>query len=281
MMTVQQALQAATVQLEPSSASPRLDAEVLLAHVLGTSRAVVLAENRRELLPAEQTAFQALIERRAALEPVAYLTGHKEFYGYDFVVDRRVLVPRPETELLIDLALDWTAQRGAVTDLTIADIGTGSGCIAVTLALKLPHARVFAVDLSSDALDVARLNVARHGVGERVTLLHGAGCEPLPHAVTLLVSNPPYTILAEVDENVRRWEPQLALDGGDMQGFAIPARLLREIPRYLMPGGALLMELGAWQGRLALETAAALFPGARLKIHQDLAGRDRVLALEI
>jgi release factor glutamine methyltransferase len=280
MITIRQALQAATAQLGPSSASPRLDAEVLLAHVLGTSRALVLAESRQELLPAQQAAFDALIERRAALEPVAYLTGHKEFYGYDFVVDHRVLVPRPETELLIDLALDWTTRRASVADLTIADIGTGSGCIAITLALKLPEARVFAVDLSADALEVARLNVARHGVAERVTLLDGTGCEPLPQPVTLIVSNPPYTILAEVDENVRRWEPRLALDGGDMHGFALPAWLLRQSPRYLAPQGAVLMELGAWQGQIAYETAAAVFPTARIMVHQDLAGHDRVLAIE-
>lgn len=278
MTTLRQAVRTASAQLADRSSSPRLDAEVLLAHVLGVSRTYILAESQRELTAAEQTAFQALVERRAALEPIAYLVGHKEFYGLDFAVDRRVLVPRPETEQLVDLALSWAAARSG--EVTIADIGTGSGCIAVTLAVKLPQARVFAVDLSPHALDVARINVERHGVAERVTLLHGAGCAPLPEPVALVVSNPPYTILNEVEENVRRWEPQLALDGGGAQGFDLPAQLLEEIPRCLKPQGAVIMELGAWQGQLARQTAARIFGSACITLHQDLTQRDRVLMIE-
>ncbi len=280
MTSVRQAIQDAVARLTPHSPSPRLDAEVVLAHVLQVSRAYVLAESQRELTLTEEATFQSLIERRAALEPVAYLTGHKEFYGFDFVVDRRVLVPRPETELIVDLALNWVARHGAMAELTIADIGTGSGCIAVTLALKVPQARVFAVDLSADALAVARINVERHGVADRVLLLHGAGCEPLPQRVMLIVANPPYTILEEVDANVRRWEPALALDGGDAQGFALPAQLLRQMPRYLTAHGLVIMELGAWQGEVARQTAAAIFGAARITVHQDLAQRDRALMIE-
>lgn len=278
MSTLRQAVQAASAQLSEHSSSPRLDAELLLAHVLGTSRTYIMAESQRELSPAEQAAFGALVERRAALEPIAYLVGHKEFYGLDFFVDRRVLVPRPETELAVDLALAWAGTHPGA--LTIADIGTGSGCIAVTLAVKLPEARIFAVDLSADALAVARINVERHGVADRVTLLQGAGCAPLPTPVALLVSNPPYTIPDEVEENVRRWEPHLALDGGGAQGFDLPAQLLAEIPRYLTPRGAVIMELGAWQGELARQTSAQIFGPARITIHQDLTQRDRVLLIE-
>ncbi|HEX6293310.1 MAG TPA: peptide chain release factor N(5)-glutamine methyltransferase [Herpetosiphonaceae bacterium] len=280
MTTLRQAIQRAAAQLADHSPSPRLDAEALLAHVLGVSRAYLLAESQRELTDAQEAAFQPLVARRSALEPIAYLTGHKEFYGLDFVVDRRVLVPRPETELLVDLALSWAARRAQGPDLTIADIGTGSGCIAVTLAHTLPESRVFAVDLSADALDVARINVQRHGVTDRVALLHGAGCDPLPQPVTLIVSNPPYTVLSAIDENVRRWEPHLALDGGGAQGFDLPAQLLRQIPRYLATHGAVLMELGAWQGDLARQAAAAIFAAARITLHQDLAGHDRVLMIE-
>jgi release factor glutamine methyltransferase len=276
--TLRQALQAATAQLADRSLSPRLDAEALLAHVLNVSRAYILAESQRELKTAEQAAFQALIERRAALEPIAYLTGRKEFYGLDFVVDRRVLVPRPETELLVDLALQWAARHDG--PLSIADIGTGSGCIAVTLAVRLPQARVFAVDLSVDALDVARINVERHAVAQQVTLLQGDGCAPLPEPVALIVSNPPYTILEQVDENVRRWEPHGALDGGGAQGFDLPAALLAQFPRYLKPAGTVIMELGAWQGDLARQTAARIVDGAHITIHQDLARLDRVLMIE-
>lgn len=280
MITIHEALGAAKATLNPHSPSARLDAEVLLAQLLGVSRAWLIAEGQRMLTDDQQAAFEQLIARRAAGEPVAYIVGHREFYGYEFVVDRRVLVPRPETELLIDLALGWAARRSATSPLLIADIGTGSGCIAVTLALKLPTARVFAVDLSADALEVAKLNVARHGVGDRVALLHGAGCAPLPSPVDLVASNPPYTLLAEVDANVRQWEPQLALDGGGSDGFDLPLRLLAETRSSLRPRGAVVMEIAAWQGALARSSAQELFPSAQVSVHCDLAGLDRTLLIE-
>lgn len=279
MITVRQALQQGSAELAQASASPRLDAEVLLAQLLGTSRVAVLAAGERRLEPPQVQAYHALIARRCALEPIAYITGHKEFYGFDFLVDQRVLVPRPETELVIEQALAWWS-RQSLPELTIADIGTGSGCLAVTLALLLPAAQVYAVDLSLDALEVARLNARRHGVEHRMTFLHGRGCEPLPQAVTLIVSNPPYTVLADVDENVRRWEPHLALDGGAERGLAIPAQIMRQVPTYLLPGGLLVMEIGAWQGAAASQTARRVFPGAKVMLYQDLAGLDRVVAVE-
>lgn len=280
MTTIHVALQQTTARLRPVSASPRLDAEVLLAHVLGLSRARLLAESQQPLSAEQLAALAALTERRVALEPVAYLTNHKAFYGRDFYVDRRVLVPRPETELLIELARAW-ASRTNRQPPTIADIGTGSGCIAVTLALELPQARVFAVDLSADALDVAAINVQRHAVGERVTLLRGDGCTPLPQPVDLIVANPPYTVLDEVDENVRRWEPHLALDGGAQRGFAAVERLLQQMPGALRPQGTALVEIGAWQGAQALAAAQRIFGGPTARIYQDLAGLDRVLAVQI
>ena len=278
MTTIRAALQEAAACLTPRSPSPRLDAEALLAHVLQRSRAWLIAESQQPLTSEQQASFAALIERRAALEPVAYLIQRKEFYGLDFYVDRRVLVPRPETELLIELALQW-AGSAHPQPLSIADIGTGSGCLAVTLALQLPHARVFAVDLSADALAVAAINVERHAVGGRVTLLQGDGCTPLPQPVSLIVANPPYTVLAEVDENVRRWEPHLALDGGAERGFAAVERLLRQMPGALEPHGAALIEIGAWQGAQAMRAAQTIFAGAQIRLHQDLAGLDRALAV--
>jgi release factor glutamine methyltransferase len=281
-MTVAQALQSATHRLARASPTPRLDAEVLLAHVLRTSRTHVLMESQRHLSPKQLAAFEAVVERRAGLEPVAYITGHKEFYGLDFVVDRRVLVPRPETELLVELALGWARRQVYVDEaaLAIADIGTGSGCLAVTLALHLPQAQIWAVDVSTDALDVARLNAARHGVAERIIWLHGAGCAPLPQPVALIVSNPPYTVLAAVDPSVRHWEPHLALDGRGPHGFEVAAQLIRQLPAHLQPRGAALIEIGAWQGPLALETAREVFPDARITLRPDLAGHDRVLMIE-
>ncbi len=279
MPTIAQALHNATTQLSATSPTPRLDAQVLLADLLGVSRTLLLMEGQCSLGEPDHMRFQDLIARRAALEPVAYIVGHKEFYGLEFAVDERVLVPRPETELLVDLALHWCQQQ-PIGALQLADIGTGSGAIAIALAVHLPLAHIYAVDLSHDALAVAQANVQRHGVADRVTLLHGDGMAPLPHALDLIASNPPYTVLANVDENVARWEPHAALDGGGDGGWTLPAGLLHDMPPYLHPNGAVVMEIGAWQGAQAMATAQAIFPHARCTIYQDLAGLDRVLQIE-
>lgn len=275
--TIAHALHWAAITLQGSSATPRLDAEVLLAHVLGWSRARVLSERQARLGIEQHARFMQLVERRAALEPVAYLVGHRAFYGRDFVVTPAVLVPRPETELLVESALAWARMRHSER-LTIADIGTGSGIIAVTLAAELPHAHVYATDLSPDALEVAARNVERHGVAARVTLLHGDLLAPLPEPVDLLVSNPPYTVLAEIDENVRRHEPHLALDGGP-DGLGVYRRLLAAAPARLAPGGAVMLEIGATQGAAVAALARQHFPGAAVTVQKDLAGWERVVEI--
>lgn len=275
--TIDQALAWAVDTLRDISETPRLDAEILLAHALGWSRVRVLA-GVRETIPADalQT-FRALVLRRAAHESVAYLIGRKEFYGLEFVVDRRVLVPRPETETLIDAAIEWARQHFAPHDtLLIADIGTGSGCIAIALAVHLPNALIYATDLSPDALAVARQNIERHGVTDRVTLLCGDLLTPLPQPVDLLVSNPPYTILDEIDAGVRLHEPHLALDGGS-DGLAVYRRLLAGAPQALRPGGALMLEIGATQAEAVTALARQAFPAAVVRVRRDLAGRDRVV----
>jgi len=279
MTTVEPALRAAAARLAATSPTARLDAEVLLGHVLGAGRAQLLAHGERRLDPDEAARYRQLVERRAAGEPVAYLVGQREFYGLPFLVDRRVLIPRPETELLVELVL--ARARGAKQLQTIADIGTGSGAIAVALAVSLPTARVYAVDISPDALAVARSNVERNGVAGRVRLILGDGCAALPEPVDLVAANPPYTILDQVEPDVRRWEPQLALDGGGPDGWDAPRRLLAQLPGALRPGGSAFVEIGAWQGRLALDTARELFPAASIMLHQDLAGRDRVIELRV
>jgi release factor glutamine methyltransferase len=312
---IAQILSWATDQLRAASATPRLDAELLLAHILGWSRARVLAERRAPLSQLQQAAFRSLVQRRAALEPIAYLVGHKEFYGLDLLVDRHVLVPRPETELLVERAIlvgrRMTADRrppttedrgsriedrlrvlrdprsssfgtsvaGRWSPVVVADIGTGSGCIAVALAVYLPEALVYAIDISLEALRVARQNVERHGVATRVRLIEGDLLDALPEPVDLLVSNLPYTILSEIDEGVRRHEPHLALDGG-ADGLDLYRRLLAAAPAKLRPGGAVLFEIGAAQGAAVAELARRQFAAARIKVHQDLAGLDRVVVVE-
>ncbi len=279
--TIADLLRAATSQLAATSATPRLDAELLLTHVLGWPRARLLAE--RDLRPPEETAaaFAALVERRGRGEPVAYLVGHREFYGLDFFVTPATLVPRPETELLVELALEAALRRaGRGAPLRIVDVGTGTGAIAVALAAHLPQAQIYAVDLSATALEVARRNVQRHGLAGRVRLLHGDLLAPLEGPVDLIVSNPPYTILDEVEPAVRAYEPRLALEGGP-DGAAVYRRLLSAAPAYLQTEGAVLLEIGAWQGELVAGLLREAFPAAAVAVHQDLAGRDRVVVADL
>ncbi len=279
MTSIGAALHAATLRLRAVSDTGRLDAELLLAHVLGISRTRLLA-SLPDLLPVESAdAFWTLIARRTDLEPVAYLVGEREFYGLRLRVDPRVLVPRPETEVLVARALEIMAGDPKQDGWRVADIGTGSGAIAVAVAANAPEAHVFAVDLSCSALDVARLNVERYGLGDKISLLHGDGLKPLPGPVDLLLSNPPYTILDEVDENVRRHEPHLALDGGE-DGLAVIRELFTDAPRYL-EGGAMLIELAIWQGSTATALAREAFPNAVVRLHRDLTGRERVLEINL
>jgi release factor glutamine methyltransferase len=300
-MTIAQALAWASHNLRATSKTPRLDAELLLSHVLGWGRAQLLAEGRRLLTQAQEAAFRNLVVRRAALEPVAYLIGYKEFYGIDFIVDRRALMPRPETELLVELALEYARRRtkdeGRRTrgepsreiaqaslaigrsSFVVADVGTGSGAIAVALALHLPAALVIAIDISPGALALAQQNVERYNLAGRVRLLHGDLLEPLAVPADLIVSNPPYTILSKIDEGVRRYEPHQALDGG-ADGLEVYRRLLHQAPAKLRPGGAVLLEIGAPQGAAVIDLARRAFPVATIGVHKDLAGHDRVVVIE-
>lgn len=269
-------LTAAAVTLRSHSPTPRLDAELLLGHVLGWSRARLLAARSEPLEAEHVAAFQGLIERRATGEPVAYLIGHREFYGLDLLVDRRVLTPRPETELLVEQALAVAAAMAHRAPLRIADVGTGSGAIAIALAVHLPDAQIYATDLAPEALAVAAANAARHGVAERVTLLQGDLLTPVTERLEIIVSNPPYTILDQIDANVRRHEPHLALDGGP-DGLEIYRRLLAQAPRWLRLGGALVLEIGALQGPAVTALVQAALPTARVAVVRDLAGHDRVV----
>lgn len=278
--TVADALKLATAQLQHASATPRLDADLLLAHALGWSRTQVLAEARQPLGETEQAAFAALIARRQNLEPVAYITGHREFFGLDFVVTPATLVPRPETELLVELAVKWLREQNTDDELRIADIGTGTGCIAIAIAVNTGSTTtVLATDISPTALTVAAKNRELYRVQKRVQLLEGDLLAPLDQSVDLLLSNPPYTILYENDENVNRHEPRLALDGG-MDGLNLYRRLLRDAPAKLAPGGALMLEIGTAQGAAVGSLAATAFPHAQIVIHRDLAGHDRVVTIE-
>lgn len=286
-MTLAEVLAQATHQLHSAGCdTPRLDAEVLLGHVLQRNRAWILAHSREALPKATQAQFLALTKRRSQREPVAYITGLKAFYGLDFAVDATVLIPRPETELLIETALEVCRDSMLTSRLTtqkanesrhIADVGTGSGCIAVTLATHLPQAHIYAIDVSPQALTVALRNAQQHRTTHRITWLQGSLLDSLPHPVDVIASNPPYVStpeLAHTSPEIQQYEPHLALDGGN-DGLDIIRHLLEHAPAHLNPGGYLLVEIGAGQGPAVRALAQARF--SHVTIRRDLAGHDRLL----
>jgi release factor glutamine methyltransferase len=276
-MTLKQALREARATLERHNISDsRLVSELLLRHILGVSRVQLYQELDRELSPREEADFGRLIGRCLSGEPVAYITGHREFYGLDFYVSASVLVPRPETELLVERALALARERPIAT---IADIGTGSGAVAVSLALGLPQARIYATDVSAPALKVARFNCLKHGVEARVCLLRGDLLSPLPQPVDLVVANLPYVREGEVSTGgLAGFEPVLALSGGG-DGLEKIRALCHGLGGGLRPGGSLLLEVGMGQSRAVAGLLCSLFPEAGIEITPDLSGIERVVGL--
>ena len=269
----------------PGNESAALDAQLLLAHVTGLSRANVLAYPERALTTDEAERYATLIARRAAHEPVAYLTGHRAFMGLDFVTDARALIPRPETELLVSAALSEIAARirAGGAPPVVADIGTGSGAIAVAVAAQAPQlTTVYATDISSDALALAGVNAQRLGVAPRIHFLSGDLLEPLPEPVDLLLANLPYVAPREelaLPDDVRRYEPSLALYGDD-DGLGHLRRLFAQAPEHLKPDAVILLEFG-YDQRYAVEALAReTFPGAETRIIADYAGWDRVAVIQ-
>ncbi len=272
------ALHWAAARLAPVTESPRLEAALLLAHLLDVGRTYLLAHPEQPLSPTVVQAYTRLVERRAAHEPLPYLLGQIEFYGLEFVLTPDVLIPRPETELLVERALDWLHAHPRAR---VVDVGTGSGCIAVTLARHAPTAHLVATDLSAAALAVAYVNTRRHGVIERLALVRADLLRSLAGPLDLIVSNPPYVSTREWDAlppSVRR-EPRLALLAGP-DGLDALRRLLHQAARRLRPGGLLLAEIGETQGEAAMALATGSFPGASVDLLTDLAGKDRILVVE-
>ncbi|GMU00147.1 peptide chain release factor N(5)-glutamine methyltransferase [Corallococcus caeni] len=255
--------------------APRLTTEILLAHVLKTGRVRLYVDLDRPLSKDELAAFKALIERRMAGEPTNYLTGAKEFYNRPFKVDARVLIPRPETELLVEAVLHSVPKDAPSR---VLDVCTGSGCIAISVAAERPQATVLATDLSKDACALARENAQALGVAERVSVLEGDLFAPLPPGETfrVVVSNPPYIDsgdIAGLSAEVRR-EPRLALDGGP-DGLTALRRVIQGARRVLEPGGLLALEMGETQGSAVLELLrAAGYVDAR--VEKDLERRERM-----
>ncbi len=259
----------------------RLTAEALLAHVLGLSRAQVLARLEQPFPPKLRPALESLIARAAEGEPLAYLIGQREFCGLDFSVDARVLVPRPETEQLVERGLEFLMKPPARPEgWRVCDVGTGSGNLAITLAVKCSAAKIIASDISAEALAVARANAVRHQVAGQIVFVQSDLLSAFrPRACDLLVANLPYIPSATLRGlAVSRYEPALALDGGP-DGLEHYGRLLAQAPRVMETGGRLLLEIEDTRGQAARELAQATFPMARVQLHRDLAGLDRIVEI--
>jgi len=267
-----------TDRLKSISDTSGLDAQVLVAHILGVERSWVLGHPEAELDAFQERALAAVSERLESGEPLPYILGEWEFYGLEFTLDPEVLIPRPETELLVDLGIDWLKEHPGRH--SAADIGTGSGCIAVTLATKISDLQVIAADISHRALQVASKNCLRHKVADRVKLLQSDLMDKLESRFDLICANLPYIPTATLHNlAVYGREPTLALDGGE-RGLDLIDRLLIQAPDHLAPGGLLLLEIEASQGEEVVILAQQAFPGGDIYVLPDLAGHDRVLCIQ-
>lgn len=280
-VTISEALTRATHRIAAlGSEEARLEAELLMMHALGADRPHLYQRLTETLDVTDESRFEGLVARRLAHEPVPYITGHREFFGLEFEVSPAALIPRPETETLVEAVVAFA--RGRSKDVfTIADVGTGAGVVAVALACELPGVRVIATDVSPEALELAERNAVRHGVAGRIDFRPGDLLEPLDEPVDVIAANLPYVTTGQWEEmppEIREYEPRLALDGG-ADGLDAIRRLLVRAPAHLNEEGALFCEIGDWQGESVLRLAEASFPDARTGILKDLAGRDRVLAV--
>lgn len=267
--------------------SPALDAELLLAHALQRDRSWVLAHPEHIMTPSEQALAEQLVSRRQRREPLAYILGSQPFFGLDLLVTPAVLIPRPETEELVERAIQWLNQRAAgrretLASLRVIDVGTGSGAIALALAYALPELHVIGVDDAAPALEVARTNARRLGLERRVHFAAGDLLLPFAGPFDLILANLPYIPSAELPTlmpEVSQYEPRRALDGGS-DGLEPLRRLLTQACTKLAPDGALMAEIGSQQGTPALAAASALMPDCRARVEKDLAGLDRILIVE-
>jgi release factor glutamine methyltransferase len=299
--------------------NPRLDAEVLLAHVLGLTRTGLYAHLHEDLSEPDNARFQQVVNRRQQREPLQYITGMQEFWSLEFRVTPDVLIPRPETELVVETALRVLAQPqvvssqhsvvsreekspasevwqsaihnppapsiGGQSTIRILDVGTGSGCIAIALAKELPEVEVWAIDISEAALAVAQGNAQRHGLTERIHFLQGDLFTPFRGqqlSFDLIVSNPPYIVHADIpllQPEVGNWEPRRALDGGP-DGLDFYHRLLCESPNHLRTGGYLVMEIGSGQSTDILHLAKLQSELTGGSCLLDYEGRERVVFVQ-
>ncbi|HST20001.1 MAG TPA: peptide chain release factor N(5)-glutamine methyltransferase [Blastocatellia bacterium] len=285
MPTISEAIAAGARQLQSSSVDEaRRTAGVLLCHLLGIDRTHLLTKSDQQIEEPDYQSYLQLIERRATGEPLQYITGHQEFYGLDFIVTPAVLIPRPETEFLVEQVIKLSGESHLIAPL-IVDVGTGSGCIAVAIATSRPNAKIIATDVSTAALAVAQKNAERNSVGQRIEFLEGNLLEPLfgrglELSVDILASNPPYVEEGRpelVQREVHDWEPHTALFGG-ADGLNFYRRLLADGLKYVKPGGYLVCEIGYTQ----LDVISDMIAGPSWELIEaisDLQGIPRTLTV--
>lgn len=279
-MQIREALQKGAEQLA-SRYGQGPEARLLLAEALGKSQSYLLAHGEEVVAAASLTTFLAYLHRAGQGEPIPYILGTTPFFDFTLKVTPAVLIPRPETEHLVELAVQWARQPNR-SGLQIVDVGTGSGCIAIALARHLPHATVSAVDISPSALELAKENARRCDVGEQILFYQGDLLEPLSISPDLIVANLPYVLDEEwtcLDDGVKSYESALALRGG-FDGLDVIRSLLLQAQTKLAPGGAIFLEIGWQQGAAATALAQQVFPQATVSCHQDYAGKDRYVVIE-
>lgn len=284
MTDIASVLEELTSRLRTRSETPELDAQLLLARTLNRPRSWLAAHPEARLDPEPAAALEAFARRLEGGEPLPYILGEWEFYGLPFEVTPDVLIPRPETELLVERAIA-RLRRSNVSGQTfhVADVGTGSGCIAISLAVNVPEIQVTATDISAAALIVARRNAEKHRVADRLTFLQAdlLPASSSPSSFFLIAANLPYIPTSTLRHlPIFNREPTLALDGG-ADGLTLIRRLLAKAPALLAPGGALLLEIEASQGAAALSLARDTFENAEIHLHRDLSGHDRLLEVQL
>ena len=258
----------------------RLEAEVMVMHQMRLPRQDIFSRQEQEVAPQQEQELAATVERRLTREPLAYILGIREFYGINLMVNSDVLIPRPETEGLVEHALFMALMGMETTELVIADVGTGTGAIAINLAIHLPAARIYAFDSADAALDVAAYNIRAHNVADRITLGKGDLLEPLQEPVDLIVANLPYLPTSRIPklQPEIQWEPKIALDGGE-DGLDLIRRLLSQASSKVKEQATILLELDPEQVPAVEELAKQHFPNATTSVEQDLAHLDRVFVI--
>jgi len=281
MVTIGEALKSSVKKLEGRVDTPILDAQVILGHVLKVDRLYLITNRDRKLTNEEYRAFQDMIEKRLNGVPVQYIVKNQEFMGFDFYVEEGVLIPRPDTEILVEKVLSYAVEKRRYT---IVDIGTGSGAISISLGRYIRDSYIYAIDIEDKAIGIAKKNAERLGVINKIEFLKGSIFEPLEglglHGkVDILVSNPPYIPSREIDKlqiEVSRYEPRIALDGGE-DGLDFYREIIDKAHVYLKPGGLLALEIGYDQGERVTELLKRKGCYNSIEITKDLAGFDRVV----